>query len=188
METGNNEILKKADQLATGMGITKINIIPAEKISIENELAERCSEPRCKGFGKTPYCPPNVMLPDDFREFIKKYNSAIIFKIDVPTEIFHTEDRRELGRIIHETAAKIESLAVENGYPNSKGFAGGSCKIIHCGELDICPALEDIDNCEFSHLVRPSMSGFGINVSEIDKAADWRSEKGMSKLSGMVLI
>ncbi|MBW1815469.1 MAG: hypothetical protein JRJ39_18115 [Deltaproteobacteria bacterium] len=59
------------------------------------------------------------------------------------------------------------------GYTDSKAFAGGSCKIIFCYNHLECRRLSKNGKCRNPQNARPSMSGFGINVSNLIKKCGW---------------
>jgi len=116
----------------------------------------------------------------------------------VPSEIFFSDERRDIFRLLHEIAASIEQSAIEMGFHDSDAYAGGSCKQIFCRDHSDCRVLAENGECRNPFLARPSMSGFGINVLKLKKAAGWMSKKtprdtdpdtvSMETVCGLVLI
>ena len=117
--------------------------------------------------------PPHVAGPSGFRDMLDTYNHAVVFKIDVPTETLLSDDRLEVFQQLHEIAAKLEMAATEMGCPSARAFAGGSCKQIFCHDHAECRVLKDGSDCRFPRRARPSMSGFGINVTKLMRMAGW---------------
>jgi len=84
------------------------------------------------------------------------------------------------------------------GYANSKVFAGGSYKQFFCSSHAYGRVLAGEGECRIPQFARPSMSGYGVNVSEMMKTAGWTSDedKGGSHkegtltatVSGIILI
>ena len=101
-------------------------------------------------------------------------------------------------RRLHEVTAGIEQAAVRAGYHGSKAFAGGSCKKIFCRDQAECRVLSEGGECRHPQYARPSMSGFGINVSELMRVCGWPADINthdstgdsdeMSWVAGLVLI
>ncbi|MBT4512791.1 MAG: hypothetical protein HOC20_11350, partial [Chloroflexi bacterium] len=126
------------------------------------------------------------------------YEQAVAFKIDAPTAMLMGDGRHDIARLIHEMSSGIEKLAKENGYPNSKGMAAGSCKMIFCYDQPQCVVLHSDGDCLFPEVVRPSISGLGINFLELCKIVDWHvdiitsetdpADVPMGMLAGIVLI
>ncbi|MFO8084120.1 MAG: DUF2284 domain-containing protein [Desulfobacterales bacterium] len=185
-------------QKAYEFGATEAAIIATEKIIIDYNLAARCKEPRCENFGLSKSCPPFVSGPAVFKNLLQKFQQAIFFKIDVPSEILYSGERREVFELLHHVASGIEKEAIEMGYPNAQGYAGGSCKKIFCHEHLECLVISKKGNCRNPQYARPSMSGFGINVSKLFEAAGWKMSAAnhnedaaatkMTYVCGLVLI
>lgn len=173
--------LKELVQLARQSGASDAAAISTNDISVEDDLANLCREPTCENYGLSTSCPPHVPGPSVFREWLKMMKHAVIIKIDIPMEILLSGERRDVMRLLHEIASEIERSAVEHGYPNSKAFAGGSCKKIFCQDHPDCRVLSGVGECRNLQHARPSMSGFGINVSKLMKAAGWHMNWDVSK-------
>jgi len=191
-------VLDELTHLARRLGASEAAVISTSEISIEDNLAKLCQEPQCENYGLSPSCPPHVAGPAGFREYQKKFQQAVVYKIDVPSEILLSSQRRDIFQLLHEIAANIEQAAVKMGYANSKAFAGGSCKKLFCRDHIDCRVLAEGGECRNPHRARPSMSGFGINVSELMKTAGWHMDRitretdpdevPMGTVSGLVLV
>jgi predicted metal-binding protein len=195
---GNQEGLEELTQLACRLGASDAQAISTRHISVDDSLVDLCRESRCENYGLSVHCPPHVSGPSGFRELLKAYEEAVVFKLDMPTEILLSEDRRALFRQLQEIAAAVEQAAVGMGYRRSQAFAGGSCKPLFCQDYAECRVLAGEGECRYPMSARPSMSGFGINVSGLMKAAGWSMDRitretnpedvSMGMLCGLVLI
>jgi predicted metal-binding protein len=193
-----NAKLKKLMQYAKNTGATEAEVISTINIVVEEKLANMCLEPRCENYGFSKNCPPYVSGPSRFKKQLENFNQAIVFKIDVPSEILFSSERRELFQLLHEIAAGIEQYAVKMGFKNSKAYAGGSCKKIFCYDHPECLALSEKGKCRNPKYARPSMSGFGINVLKLMETAGLTmnmatpdtdsNEIKMGSVCGLVLI
>jgi len=193
-----NNTLQYLVRKAIELGVSDAKIIPAKAVCVEERFARMCESPQCSNYGLSINCPPHVMKTDEFKKSLSQYDYALVFKIDAPTDMLLSEDRRVIARLVHEISATIEKLAIEAGCVNSKGLAAGSCKRIFCEEYVKCKVLEDGSQCLFPDLARPSMSGLGINFNELTKTLGWQFNKitgetnpddvPMGMLAGMVLI
>ena len=159
-------------------GATEVAIIAAKDIAIEDELAERCRQPRCENYGLSRSCPPHVAGTVAFRKELETYDQALFFRVDVPVEVLFSSDNRELFQLLHEIAAGIEQAAIKLGYIRAKAFAGDSCKRIFCHDQPGCQALSPFGKCRNPQVARPSMSGFGINVAKLLQSVGWGNGEG----------
>jgi predicted metal-binding protein len=188
-----NEIVEYAKTL----GPADVRWLPAEDIPVDPRLADLCGGGRCPGYGQSMSCPPNVMHPDAFIETLSGYAYAVVFKFDVPTGVLMGDERHEVNRLVHETAASIERFALENGWRRVRGYAAGSCRRIFCREHPGCRAIEN-GSCRHPDAARPSMSGMGIHFLELCRRIGWPmaritrdtspDDTPMGMLAGMVLI
>ncbi len=157
-----------------------------------------CRNPRCEFYGLSTSCPPHVAGPAGFQKVLKNFSRAIFFKIDVPSELLFSSDRREVFQLLHELASGIERKAVKMGFPRARAYAGGSCKQIFCCDYPDCRVLSENGTCRNPEYARPSMSGFGINVANLIKTAGWKEDlitqaakpvsSRMASVYGLVLI
>jgi predicted metal-binding protein len=186
-------------ELARWLGANDAAIISAQDISVEDDLAKLCLDLPCENHGLSGSCPPQVAGPSGFRELLKEYEQALVFKIEVPTETLFSSERQEIFRLLHKIAADVEQLAVQKGYRKSKGYAGGSCKQLFCREQRVCRVVSGGGECRNPGQARPSMSGFGINVSKLMQIAGWKMNRasvetdkrmaaGMGTVCGLVLV
>ena len=191
-------VLTELCQRACRLGASEAAPISTGDIQVEEKLAKLCEEPRCENYGQSASCPPHVAGPSGFRKLLRQFKHAIVFKIDVPTKILLSNQRREIFQLLHEIAADIEQTAVKLGYPDARAFAGGSCKKLFCDDQPNCRVIAKGGGCRNPDRARPSMSGFGINVHKLMHTAGWPMEKvtcdtdpdeiAMGSVSGLVLI
>ncbi len=189
---------KSLIQHAAALGVSDARLIASADIRAEEELARICKDPGCPGYGQGANCPPHVMKPAAFRELLRAYPEALVFKFDVPTEVLLGEDRFEVARIVHETAARLERQALVRGYAAARGFAASSCKRIFCAAEKDCRVLSEDGNCRHPDAARPSISGLGVNFFELSRTVGWPihritsesdpDEIPMGLMAGIVLL
>jgi predicted metal-binding protein len=179
-------------------GVGDARLIASEHIRVEEQLARICKVPGCPGYGQGANCPPHVMKPGAFRKLLKQYPEALVFKFDVPTEALLGDERFDVARIVHETAADLEHRALECGYAASRGLAASSCRRIFCREEKDCRVLAANEGCRHPNAARPSISGLGINFFALSRTVGWPIQKitsasspqevPMGLLAGIVLL
>ncbi len=170
---GSNEKLETLIQEALRSGVTAAAVVSTADISVDPKLAGMCYEPRCGAYGQSMSCPPHVSGPDGFRKRLKRFRRAVFFKIDVPSELLFSSDRREVFQLLHEMAAVIEHQAAAMGFHDARAYAGGSCKQIFCHDKPECRVVAGRGPCRHPQSARQSMSGFGIDVAGLVRRAGW---------------
>jgi len=164
-------------RLARDLGAHDAAIVDAKAIIVEDRLADLCRQPGCPSYGLAASCPPHVGGPAQFRRWQQAVDWAVLIRIDVPTPILLGEKRRGVFRKLHEIAASIERSAIDSGWFEARAFAGGSCKELFCSDLPVCRVIHESGPCRHPDRARPSMSGFGIDVSRLMAAAGWEMNR-----------
>jgi predicted metal-binding protein len=183
---------------ARGMGADEATFITPGDIAVENQFPELCKPPQCDGYGRSANCPPYEMTPDEFRNRLKEYDRALVFRFDVPMEILlDEEERNHVNRLVQETAATVERLARDLGYARSWGLAFGSCKRIFCDEHESCNVISG-GECRNPDRARPSLSGLGVNFNRLNWSLGWDAnasaadggtgDVSMGTVTGIVLV
>jgi predicted metal-binding protein len=184
--------------LALRLGATGAAVVSAKEIRSAEALARLCREPRCRNYGISGNCPPHVAGPAYFRELQRNFDDALAVKIDVPTEFLLSDERRDIMVLLHQIVTGVERRARDAGFHRAAAFAGGACKELFCADHGTCRVIDDGGPCRNPHVARPSMSGFGIDVSGLMRLAGWSGETifrdkgggepGMSWVAGLVLV
>ena len=194
-----NVKLEKLITAAIRMGATEAGVISPADIIVEDNLAKLCNgDPACENYGRSMSCPPHVPGPKWFREWQEQSLHAIVIRIDVPSAVMFSDERREVMQLLHEIVAFVELEAIHMGYMQSRAFAGGSCKNLFCADQPVCHVLAENGECRNPKSARPSMSGFGINVTALMRSAGWPlkparpndavDSESMTWVAGLILI
>ena len=101
----------------------------------------------------------------------------MVVKIEVPSQVLMSDERREVFELLHHIVAGVERAAISQGYERARAFAGGSCKQIFCQQHTDCRVVDRQGRCRNPQYARPSMSGFGINVGRLVQQAGWQMQK-----------
>jgi predicted metal-binding protein len=168
---------------AVALGATEAAHVEAADIKIDEKFARYCREPGCPHYGQGASCPPSVEGPPAFRAWIRDCPDAIVVRLDVPVKILCSDQRHEIMAFLHEVVAGVERAACQEGFVQSRAFAGGSCKELFCSAYPRCRLLNSNEGCRNPDKARPSMSGFGIDVGHLMILADW-PEKKLGKITG----
>ena len=201
MENANPMRMRTLQQLsrqALQTGASRTAVIAASDIRVEDRLAAMCRPPQCDAYGLAASCPPHVGGPKEFRRLQRMFEWAIFLKIEVPTEILLSEERLAVYRLLHEIVSTVRKAAVDEGYDDARGFAGGSCRKIFCGDQPDCQVVDRGGTCRHPDRAHPSMSGYGIDVFRLMETAGWHMERitkdtapenvPMGSVAGLVLV
>jgi len=165
-------------QEAKRLGATASAIISSKEIKVKDDLAALCNgEYTCPNYGLAASCPPNVEGPVEFRKWQAGSEYSITVKIELPTSVMFSDERKSVMQLLHQIVAAVEQKAIEIGFGKSKAFAGGSCKKLFCDDQENCCVVAENKPCRHIEFARPSMSGFGIDVTQLLKSSGWSAQK-----------
>ena len=163
---------------AKRLGATSSTVISSKEIQVKDHLAALCNgEYTCPNYGLAASCPPYVEGPVGFRKWQAHSKYSITVKIELPTSVMFSDERKGVMQLLHQIVATVEQKAIEIGFGRSKAFAGGSCKELFCGDQITCCVLEESQPCRHMMVARPSMSGFGIDVTQLMLSSGWPAQK-----------
>lgn len=134
--------LKGSVKLALKMGALEAKIIKAEDIVVADWVRLKCQY-GCGAYGKTLTCPPYSPTPQQTRQILSGYSTAILMQ--VPDESTATQNM----------VANLERSAFLKGHYRAFGVALGPCQ--RCEKCSL-------QHCTYPRLARPSMEACGIDV------------------------
>jgi len=165
-------------QEAKKLGASASTIISSKEIQVKDNLAALCNgEYTCPNYGLAASCPPNVGGPIEFRKWQAQSKYSITVKIELPTSVMFSDERKGVMQLLHHIVAAVEQKAIEIGFGKSRAFAGGSCKELFCEDQEKCCVVAENKSCRHIDLARPSMSGFGIDVTQLMLSSGWSAPK-----------
>jgi predicted metal-binding protein len=163
---------------AKRLGATSAALISSREIQVKEGLAGLCNgEYPCPNYGLSASCPPHVEGPVEFRKWQAQSKYSITVKIELPTSVMFSGERKGVMQLLHKIVAAVEQKAIESGFEKSKAFAGGSCKDLFCEDRETCRVLSENKSCRHPATARPSMSGFGIDVTQLMLSSGWPAPK-----------
>ncbi len=177
--------LESIREKALELGASAAEIIPSSYVVVEERVWMKCLVPRCRGAGRSPYCPPNSPKPDTMRKVFSQYKWAVVFKSEmepvkdyIPTSKSHREEIEPLWRTpgsghgkTWEIMSLLESFAQSIGYYLAMGFGAGRCSSVLCNN-EPCAVMNN-ESCRHPLRARPSMEAIGIDVFDLAGKVGW---------------
>ena len=145
----------------------------------------KCLVPLCEYYNVCKVCPPNIPGVAEFREALEDYRKAFLVVLREPVDFiekYRNDFRAELK--LADIVSRLELAAFKEGSYQVLGLIVGGCKL--CRECTL-PG----EPCRHPFKARPSPEGFGIDVTELARAAgvavEWPPVEYVSFL-GIVFI
>jgi predicted metal-binding protein len=172
--------LEKLRQKALELGASQVEIIPADRVIIDERVRAKCLNPKCPTYGTCGNCPPYAPDLDFIRKIAAKYRYALFILTRFPAEHTVTEEHHPLtisgGLKSHEIIAKVEAAAFHEGYYLAMGLGAGSCKPVFCPDSE-CSVLKGKE-CRQGLKARYSMESWGMDAFLMAARAGWEIYPG----------
>ena len=180
-----NNVFEKIIAEATSLGAFKANIIKTGNIVTDSVFRDICATNACGMYGKCYMCPPDVGDINELMSEVTNYDHALVYQ--TVTEL---EDSFDFEGMIE---------AKKKAYPLAQGLCKvfedmNISKVLHlgaggCGVCETC-AKRTNEPCRFPDKAMPSLEAYGVNVSELAKAAGMKYINGQNTVTyfGAVLF
>jgi len=153
-----DDVVKRIVSILRQEGATRVEVIPASGIVIDERVRLKCQVPLCDSYNRNLTCPPHAPSIDAFRKTLSLYTNAVIVQVSQPFDGV-SDDAFALANRLHELINWGETEAFKAGYRFAVGLIGSCCRL--CEE---CAAVNPGERCRFPFKARPSMSAMGIDV------------------------
>lgn len=169
--------LQRYQDKAMELGATRVKIVRADEIPVDERVTLKCQIPICFGYGIGANCPPHTLKPAELRTLLEKYQWAVFFACEIPSSVVVRDKATIKERVaayqdVYKIVNGIESEAFYDGHYLAFGFGAGSCRHTFCGQQEDCAVLKGT-KCRFSLRSRPSMEAVGIDVFKMVASAGW---------------
>lgn len=180
-----NKVFDRLIAEANSLGSFKSSVISTEKIEVDKSFRAMCEVNSCGVYGKCYMCPPDVGDIDVLIGEIGNYDYALVYQtVTALEDSFDFEGMAAAKKSFYTVSQKLRKVFEDMGITKALHLGAGGC-----GVCPVC-AKRTGEPCRFPHLATPSLEAYGINVSQLAKAADMNYINGKDTVTyfGAVLF
>ncbi len=180
-----NKLFETLSALAIDLGVYKANIIDVKAISLDRSFRDMCALNACGVYGKCWMCPPDVGDIDVLMREVGKYDYALVYQTVTKLEdSYDFEGMIEAKKRTYPIAQKLRKEFKDMHISTALHLGAGGC-----GVCEICAKCSG-EPCRFPKLAMPSLEAYGVNVSQLAKAANMKYINGQDTVTyfGAVLF
>jgi predicted metal-binding protein len=167
------------------LGAFKAGVIPADLIQCDPAFRDMCAANSCGMYGKCYMCPPDVGEIDALMAEVKNYRYALVYQtVSQLEDSFDFEGMVAAKKRTYPLAQSLRSVFAEERITHVLHLGAGGC-----GVCKTC-AKRTGEPCRFPEKAMASLEAYGINVSQLAKAADMKYINGQNTVTyfGAVLF
>jgi len=171
--------------LTLELGAHSANIIDVKDISLDRSFRDLCTSNACGLYGQCWMCPPEVGQIDVLMEKIRQYEHALVYQtVTALEDSYDFEGMMEGKKRTYPLAQKLRKIFAQQGISTVLHLGAGGC-----GVCQIC-AKRAGEPCRFPELAMASLEAYGVNVSQLAKAAGMKYVNGQNTVTyfGAVLF
>ena len=167
------------------LGAFKSGVIVTGEIVTDKIFREICLSNSCGMCGKCYMCPPDIGDIDVLMSSIKDYDYALVYQtVSELEDSFDFEGMINAKKSFYPIAQSLRDVFKEKGLSHVLHLGAGGC-----GVCEKC-AKRTNEPCRFPEKAMPSLEGYGVNVSELARAAGMKYINGQNTVTyfGAVLF
>ena len=166
-------------------GAFKTNIIETKDIVLDRVFRDICATNACGMYGNCYMCPPDVGNIDELMAQVANYDYALVYQTVTELEdSFDFEGMIEAKKKSYPLAQSFRKVFADMSITKTLHLSAGGC-----GVCETC-AKRMNEPCLFPEKAMPSLEAYGVNVSELAKAAGMKYINGQDTVTyfGAVLF
>ena len=177
----NKELIQKTLDL----GAYKASVIEAKDIVLDRTFRAMCESNACGMYGRCYMCPPDVGDIDGLMREVDNYDYALVYQTVTDLEdSFDFEGMIEAKKRTYPLAQSLRKVFSDMNITKILHLGAGGC-----GVCKTC-AKRTGEPCRFPEKAMPSLEAYGVNVSDLAKAAGMKYINGQDTVTyfGAVLF
>lgn len=180
-----NKLFETLTSLPLALGVHKARIIHTSDIPLDRCFRDMCASNACGMYGKCYMCPPDVGDIEALMREVKKYEYALVYQmVSALEDSYDFEGMIEAKKRTYPIAQQLRKMFADMKIQDALPLGAGGC-----GVCETCAKREN-EPCRFPDLALPSLEAYGVNVSQLAKAADMKYINGQNTVTyfGAVLF
>lgn len=172
-------------EAAIGLGACRASVMDARKLSLDRSFRDMCAANACGLYGKCYMCPPDVGDIEALMQETAQYDYALVYQTVSPLEdSFDFEGMIAAKKKSYPLAQGIRRVFSDKNIRKALHLGAGGCGVCKtCAKRINAP-------CRHPQQAMASLEAYGINVSELAKAAGMKYINGQNTVTyfGAVLF
>lgn len=181
----NSELFSALCDATVSRGASRAAVINSSDVSLDRSFRAMCEANACGMYGRCYMCPPDVGDIDELMKTVSEYDFALVYQtVSDLEDSFDYEGMLEARKRAYPLAQSLRAVFSEKKIAKTLHLAAGGCGV--CGT---CAKVTG-EPCRSPDLAMASLEVYGVNVSELARAAGMKYINGQNTVTyfGMVLF
>ena len=169
---------EKLEKTALGLGATHASAIPVDLVETEESFRALCEKNVCGNYGRSWTCPPRVGEIHELMAELREFDRVLVFQtVSDLEDSYDFEGMMEAGARHNQVVNRVRDAMKAEPLRKVLHLGAGGCRM-----CEVC-AKKTGEPCRHPDLAMSSLETYGINVSELAKAAGMKYINGQNTVT-----
>ncbi|MBO4423659.1 MAG: DUF2284 domain-containing protein [Clostridia bacterium] len=179
------ELFKKLSDAAVGLGAFRASVIEVSGVTTDVSFRTLCEKNVCGSYGKNWMCPPDAGEINELIGVLRSFRYILVYQtVGELEDSYDFEGMMAAAEKHHGLMSSVREATEKEGLPRTLYLGAGGCRL--------CEKCAKITNepCRNPGKAMPSLEAYGVNVSELARAAGMKYINGVNTVTyfGAVLF
>ena len=159
-------------------GAYRASVVNVSDVVFDKAFRDMCEANSCGMYGKCYMCPPDVGDIDVLIKEARTYKYALVYQtVSKLDDSFDFEGMIAAKKKTYPLAQSLRKVFSDSVFKRVLHLCAGGC-----GVCEKCAKITN-EPCRYPDLCMPSLEAYGVNVSELSKAADMKYINGQNTVT-----
>lgn len=173
-----NAVINRLCEIATDLGAYKAAVIPTGAVETDAIFRTMCASNACGNYGKNWMCPPDAGEIEVLMASLRDYSHVLVYQtVSMLEDSYDFEGMIEAGNAHNRLMCALRKQSGALPLSRALHLGAGGCRM-----CEVC-AKRTNEPCRHPDLAVASLEAYGVNVSQLAKAAGMRYINGQDTVT-----
>ncbi len=171
-------VSEKLTGIAMAAGAFRAGIVPTAEVKTDAAFRKMCEQNLCGNYGRSWMCPPDAGPIEELMAEVRAYSHILVYQtVGELEDSYDFEGMMEAGARHNQVVNRVRDAMKAEPLRKVLHLGAGGCRM-----CEVC-AKKTGEPCRHPDLAMSSLETYGINVSELAKAAGMKYINGQNTVT-----
>ncbi|MBQ3815581.1 MAG: DUF2284 domain-containing protein [Clostridia bacterium] len=171
-------VSEKLTGIAMAAGAFRAGIVPTAAVKTDAAFRKMCEQNLCGNYGRSWMCPPDAGPIEELMAEVRAYSHILVYQtVGELEDSYDFEGMMEAGARHNQVVNRVRDAMKAEPLRKVLHLGAGGCRM-----CEVC-AKKTGEPCRHPDLAMSSLETYGINVSELAKAAGMKYINGQNTVT-----
>ncbi|MBQ3709057.1 MAG: DUF2284 domain-containing protein [Clostridia bacterium] len=171
-------VSEKLTKIALDAGAFRAGVISTDEVRTDAGFRKMCEQNLCGNYGRSWMCPPDAGPIEELMAEVRTYSFILVYQtVGELEDSYDFEGMMEAGARHNQVVNRVRNAMKAEPLSKVLHLGAGGCRM-----CEVC-AKKTGEPCRHPELAMSSLETYGINVSELAKAAGMKYINGQNTVT-----